>query len=224
MHLFVFATIKEAKAFFPFLNKAKQGEIISLQQKSLVADILITGISIVNSVFFLTKALAQRRYELVLNIGIAGSFFRDKFKLGDVVICKREVWAELGVEKEGIVERSLLKFPLYENKVNIQNSLDLAVEENLNLLTKKISYPRVNSLTVSTVTGSESRAKLLREKYGVDIENMEGFGLAYTCFLFKIPFLEIRSISNVVGSRNKEDWDLGKAFKALRNLFEEMFF
>lgn len=224
MQLLVFATLKEAKAFCPFLKEAKQGEIIRVEEDFLVADILITGISVVNSVFFLTRVLAKKRYELVINIGIAGTFTRDKFNLGEIVICKREVWAELGVEKEGVVERNLLNFPLYQNnKVSIQNSLDLLVEDSLNLLTKKINYPLVNSLTVSTVTGSKTRANLLKEKFLVDIENMEGFGLAYTCFLFNTPFLEIRSISNVVGSRSRKEWDLVRAFEALRNLFEEMY-
>ena len=37
---------------------------------------------------------------------------------------------------------------------------------------------------------------------------MEGAAVAHLCTLYKIPLLEIRGISNVVGVRDKRKWNL----------------
>jgi len=45
---------------------------------------------------------------------------------------------------------------------------------------------------------------------------MEGFALGLVAAKSGIPFLEIRSVSNAVGSRQKKDWDFPAAFRALK--------
>jgi len=46
---------------------------------------------------------------------------------------------------------------------------------------------------------------------------MEGAALHYVCLMEKIPFLQIRSISNVIGERDKSRWKLEEAGKILHN-------
>ena len=52
---------------------------------------------------------------------------------------------------------------------------------------------------------------------------MEGFGLAYPVMRQGLPFLEVRTISNVVGSREAEDWNLKGAFKQLKVATDVLF-
>ena len=44
---------------------------------------------------------------------------------------------------------------------------------------------------------------------------MEGAALHYVCLMEKIPFLQIRSISNYVGERNKRNWNMKEAIANL---------
>ena len=59
----------------------------------------------------------------------------------------------------------------------------------------------------------------MKEKYNPDIETMEGATFFYICTRENIPFLALRSISNMVGLRNKDNWDIRLA---LDNLSEKL--
>jgi len=39
-------------------------------------------------------------------------------------------------------------------------------------------------------------------------ESMEGAVLHYVCLMETVPFVQIRSISNYIGERNKKKWDM----------------
>jgi futalosine hydrolase len=55
-----------------------------------------------------------------------------------------------------------------------------------------------------------------------DIESMEGAACFYVCLLEKIPFLEVRSISNYVEPRNRANWNLPLAIQNLNQVLVEM--
>jgi futalosine hydrolase len=53
------------------------------------------------------------------------------------------------------------------------------------------------------------------------MENMEGAGSAHVSMHYHIPFLEIRSASNMVGKRDTSLWNLPLAFeRASEAVFE----
>ena len=54
-------------------------------------------------------------------------------------------------------------------------------------------------------------------QYNPIIESMEGAALHYVCTLMKIPFLQLRAISNMVGERDKTKWEIQKAIDALNH-------
>ena len=56
-----------------------------------------------------------------------------------------------------------------------------------------------------------------------DIENMEGFALGFAAMGAGLPFLEIRTISNMVGSRQSGDWDLKGALGGLESAARTLF-
>ena len=51
--------------------------------------------------------------------------------------------------------------------------------------------------------------------YKADIESMEGSAFHYVCMMRKIPFIQIRGISNIVGERNKSKWKIKEAIDAI---------
>jgi len=69
------------------------------------------------------------------------------------------------------------------------------------------------------VSDNIARNEKSREKYHSDIESMEGTAFHYVCLQQKIDFLQIRSISNVVGERDKSRWAIDSA---IRNLNSEL--
>lgn len=71
------------------------------------------------------------------------------------------------------------------------------------------------SLTVAGVSASFVRARDLWNRYHAELENMEGFAVAYACARAGLPCVEIRSVSNKVGPRTKEEKDFPGALQAL---------
>jgi len=43
------------------------------------------------------------------------------------------------------------------------------------------------------------------------VESMEGAALHFVCLMEKIPFLQIRAVSNVTGDRDKSRWKIPEA-------------
>ena len=75
-------------------------------------------------------------------------------------------------------------------------------------------------LTVSTVTGSAARAAELTGRHpGAVAEAMEGFGVAEAAAAHGVPVLELRTVSNAVGPRDRAAWRIGEAFAALERAF-----
>ncbi|MGH2563712.1 MAG: futalosine hydrolase, partial [Ginsengibacter sp.] len=63
---------------------ATELEIESFLPEKNTADVLITGVGIPATIFHLTKKLSKKKYDLVIQAGIAGSF-TDILKKGSVV-------------------------------------------------------------------------------------------------------------------------------------------
>ena len=86
---------------------------------------------------------------------------------------------------------------------------------NLNLLS-------VKSITVNKISDSALQKQQLLSNFNADIETMEGAALHYVCLQEKIPFLQIRSISNYVGERDKSKWYMKEAIKNLNNTISKL--
>jgi futalosine hydrolase len=81
----------------------------------------------------------------------------------------------------------------------------------------KIVMPRVNGVTVNTVSGNKSTIKRLYEKYGCATESMEGAAFHYVCLQERVPFAQVRAISNYVIPRDKSQWKMREAIINLNN-------
>jgi futalosine hydrolase len=66
----------------------------------------------------------------------------------------------------------------------------------------------VNAITVNASTGSERTKQRLSEKFNPAIETMEGAAFFYICAREFIPFLALRSVSNMVEKRNRDKWNI----------------
>jgi futalosine hydrolase len=185
--------------------------------------LVVTGPGIANTVHGLTVAIVAKKPVLILQTGCGGGFSEAGLKSGDVAVASGEIDVHLGIEPEGPEDAvGALGFPVIKKAGReIVNCYPIDVMESsraLKYLKAALAGSAVNVfsgpfITVATVTASAARAGYLHRHHGALVENMEGAGAAHVAALYDIPFLEIRAVSNQVGDRDKNRWDLPLAFK-----------
>jgi futalosine hydrolase len=79
---------------------------------------------------------------------------------------------------------------------------------NQSAFLKKTKLKKVTGISVNEITTSPKKQRLYREKFHPTLESMEGAALHYVCLQEKIPFIQLRSVSNYIGERNKKKWNL----------------
>lgn len=176
-------------------------------------DVCITGVGLMAATFALTHALHLRRYDFVLQAGIAGSF-DPGLPPGSVVVVRSEQVGDLGAEDNGSF---LDHFSLGLTRKNARPFTEGKLRNPLEDMPFKTGHlPKVKGLTVHTVSGHQPTidARLARHP-GVAVESMEGAALHFVCLQMRVPFLQLRAISNYVEPRNREAWQLGAAVGAL---------
>ncbi|UKY55351.1 futalosine hydrolase [Streptomyces inhibens] len=156
-------------------------------------------------------ALAGRPYDLVVSAGIGGGFAPGA-PLGSVVVADAIVAADLGAETpDGFIPVTELGFGTVAHRPD---------PELVRAVAAAAGAARGTVVTVSTVTGSGARSAELAERHpGVLAEAMEGFGVAEAAAAQGVPVLEIRTVSNAVGPRDRAAWRIKDALTALTDAF-----
>ena len=168
-------------------------------------DVLITGVGMVATAAWCSRALEQNTYDLALNLGVCGSF--DEFlEPGTVVHIVSDRLAELGAE-DGDRFLSLEELELQGESEFV--NLDPPSNAELDQL------PSVTAITVNTVHGNERTIAAVTERFRPQVESMEGAAFMSACLMHKLQFAQVRAVSNLVERRNRESW---KMADAIRNL------
>ena len=192
--LVVAATAKEIS---PFINLTRSGSLTDV-------DILISGIGLTASTYHLSKQLALKKYEVVIQAGVAGSFDL-AIGLGQVVAVKQDAIAD-----QSVVELEKLK-TLFDLHLVPQDQFPFKkgwlVNPGKELL-KATKLKIVKGVSVNQISTSRQMIKFYRETFDPVTESMEGAALHYVCLNENVPFLQIRSISNYIGERNKNKWNM----------------
>lgn len=183
--------------------------LISARQK-MNLDVLITGVGLMASTFALTKSGAAKNYDLLIQAGIAGTLVEDE-TLGKVVAVQTETVGDSGVqEKEGfrsLIALNLLaadEFPWKKQKLLNENSI-----------LSTCGLPLVDAVTVNEISTSQERIAYYRHTLAAQVESMEGAALHYVGLMMNVPFLQIRSLSNFTGERDKAKWKMKEAISNL---------
>ncbi len=174
-------------------------------------EFLITGVGMVSTAFALGKHLATHQYDLVINLGIAGSFDRS-IALGEVVEVVEDHLSELGAEDdEAFLPIETLGFG--ESVFRTDTRLSSYADQQLK---------QVSAITVNTVHGHESSIQKLTDRIQPQLESMEGAAFFYACKEAGVPCLQIRAVSNYVEKRNRDAWQIGLAIKNLNSFAAEV--
>ncbi|HMO62918.1 MAG TPA: futalosine hydrolase [Ferruginibacter sp.] len=189
---------------------ATAGELQDRGIISQYADIAITGVGVPATLYNLLQFLQQKKYDLVVQAGIAGSF-SPQYSPGTVVMVQQDCFADLGMEEAGQFTS------IYQTAFSDKNEFPFTNGWLINttMLTGTNHLPLVKGITVNTVTDDTGRLQQLQQHFAPDIETMEGAALHYACLRQKIPFVQLRSISNKVGVRDKSQWKIPEAVDCL---------
>ncbi len=186
------------------------GELFRLSEQDIYLAHL--GVAKVNTAAGLALALHTLKPDKVIQFGIGGAFAEAGLELGQVTAATQETHMDTGVKLEnGWQGMETLGFPLVEG---YYNTFPTDPELTQRLVTLTEATPCAFG-TSETVTGSWAEAKKLYKQFGVALESMEGAAAAQVCTALGVPFAELRGISNIVGERDKAQWDIGRAVKAV---------
>lgn len=189
---------------------ATELEIKSFAEQNNTADVLIAGVGIPATIFYVTKKLMQKNYDLVIQAGIAGTFSND-LKKGTVVLVNRDTFGDLGVYEKGTFKTLFDMGFINENEFPFTDGWLVNQHEYLTNSTLSLA----SAITVNKITDEVEQIKNMTEKINPDIESMEGAALHYVCLQQKINFLQLRSVSNIVGERDKQKWAMKEAITNL---------
>ncbi|MBW8685462.1 futalosine hydrolase [Chitinophaga rhizophila] len=174
-------------------------------------SILIGGIGMMHTAYQLGKQFVHNRPDLAIQAGIAGCFDHS-WEMGKVVLIDREQLGDLGVEDDQSY-KDLFDIQLWQpdqapftNRQLINTFADVP---------QLPALPRAAGVTINTVSGSDRTRQLLVDKYNPEVESMEGAAFHYACLEEKIPFFQLRSISNYVEVRDKSKWKIPLAIQTL---------
>lgn len=173
------------------------------------------GVGKTEAAMRLTAALTTDKPDLVVSIGIAGAYPGGGLEVGDVCVVNEEQLADEGViTPDGFVTIDDLRLgdagPFHAH-VGLSRKLAefLAVRE-------------VNGATVSTCSGTDIRSDQLYRRTHAAIETMEGAVVGRVCEELRIPWVQLRAISNLTGDRDVAKWNVDGALEALHHALRKI--
>ncbi len=198
----------------PFLNHHGIPKLAIWEKRigTYQLSILISGIGMVATAFAMGNYCVGKSFDLAINAGIAGSFDR-ALQPGDLCRVSEDILAEFGAEDGD----------------NFLNSETIGLGKSSFYAGSLIGFPAYNQLkkvkavTVNKVHGNEKSIAGFVKRFHPQIETMEGAAFFYTCEQTGMKGIQIRSISNIVERRNRENWQIDLAVKNLNNFLIQFF-
>lgn len=206
MHCLIIAAT--ATEIAPFIKSQRQYAGVSKEQ--LTVDTLVTGVGLVACSYALTLHISTRKPSLIVQAGIAGCFDK-KIPLGTVVATRQECIADLGV-MENHEWKTIFDLGFAKPQQQPYSNGWLV---NKSAILNEIDLPRVNSISVNEVTTSPKKIRIFRERFNPVTESLEGAALHHIAISENIPFLQLRAVSNYIGERDKNKWDLKQSILQL---------
>lgn len=180
------------------------------REKVTNIEVLITGIGMTAATYAITKKISESKPDFIIQAGVAGSL-DPALSLSTVFVVQHETIGDLGVEENDrfihVMDMKLQdanSFPWKNGKLS-NNSTRL----------NQCGLRLVNGVTVNEISTQTTRIHYYRDQLQSQVETMEGAALHYVALQENIPFLQVRSLSNYVGERDKSKWQLDSAITQL---------
>ncbi|MDR0333365.1 MAG: 5'-methylthioadenosine/S-adenosylhomocysteine nucleosidase [Dysgonamonadaceae bacterium] len=183
-----------------YVTYAVEGEFISLQMPDCDIVYIQTGIGKTKSASILTKYICERKPDLVLNIGTAGTI---KHNVGDIFIANRFIDRDFEATKLPGIEFEIDGIELLNNHIGLKNWVSKQ---------KKSGICSTGDTFITEIAD-----------FRADFVDMEAYAQAYTCKEFGVPFLSVKYITDIIGENSIAEWEskLEEAKVGLKKWFEE---
>ena len=167
--------------------------------------VLLCGIGKVNAAVGCALLIQQFNPSCVINTGSAGGI-NPGLKVGDVIISTGLIYHDVDVTAfdyaPGQLPRQPQIFPADESLIKLAKN---SIEE---LKQEKILPPAFNHClgvigSADSFIHEPERIEKIRNVFpGIDAVEMEGAAIAHCCYLFSLPALVIRALSDVAGTES----------------------
>ena len=152
-------------------------------------DVLYTGVGKVNATFELTRKFGKYGsyipYDLVINYGTAGS---RKIKKGKLVDCTKFIQRDMDVTGLGFM-RGETPFE--------QDPPFIIQQQNIEF----------NPIGRNATCGSGDNFVEDKTNYYGEVVDMEAYALAKVCYLYDVPFISFKYITDGADEQAHEDWE-----------------
>lgn len=197
--------IVELKEIMENITIEKIGNLIFYKGTLLEKEVVLAecGIGKVNGAICATLMKSHFNVEKLLFTGVAGGVNPD-INIGDIVIGTDLIEHDFDCSPFGY---ELGKIPRIEEfKFKTDTTLaDLAYEVAIeNFGQDKVWKGRI--VSGDQFIASPEKITWLRETFNADCTEMEGASVAHTCYIFELPFLVIRAISDKANDDAKVDY------------------
>ena len=186
--------------------------------KNHTIEVLITGVGQVNTSYLLTVKLLSTKPDVALQAGIAGTF-TEQLSLGQTVLIKQDAFGDSGIEEKQ--QLTTLFDAGFAGKNDYPFTDGWLVNDTINLFETSL-LPEVKGITINKISDSLFQRQQLIDHFNPVAESMEGAAFHYVCLQQKVPFLQLRSISNAVGERDKTKWAMKDAIANLNIELEKI--
>lgn len=180
-------------------------------------NVLLTDVGLLNATYHITKASFSKPH-IMLQAGVAGCF-DESIPLATTAVVLRETIGDMGVLQNNTFTSA---FGMGLLKPNEHPWTAEKLENPHTNLIKQAELVLVDAVTVNEISTNEDRISYYKNGLGATIESMEGAALHYVGLTEKIPFLQLRSFSNYVGERDKENWQLPQAIRNVNLVLQEL--
>lgn len=181
-----------------------------ISNSNLVTHYEVTGVGMIATTFHLMDKVHQQHFDLMIQIGIAGTFDH-QLSLGEAVVVTSESTAEMGVIENNEYKDIFSLRLANPNEHPYKNGSLTNLHQDLLLA---CNLPFVNAVTVNQISTQDAIINRYKNTYNASIESMEGAAFHYVGLMKKVPFIQIRGISNYVGERNKKNWNINEAIQS----------
>lgn len=181
------------KAKMSFCKTEKIGTIEFNVGELLGANVVVAvaGVGKVNAAICTQTLISKYSPKFIINTGVAGGY--SKLKVGEIVVATAVVQHDfdtspIGDKKGQIGGINIVEIPCSENVAEmITNALDEI---------KTIPYERGIVATGDQFIGERDKANEITKEFGAIAYEMEGGSIGQVCYINKVDFCVLRSISD----------------------------
>lgn len=180
--------------------------------------VLVTGVGKANAAGAVAAALAREpgRFSCVVSTGIAGALpvGMGALAIGGAAVASACVLADEGVRTpQGFLTCESIGFP-----AGLRGDAVMP-DPAWSGWALPAADAHAPIATVSNCSGADWLALEVCARTGAIAEAMEGAGAGLAAARFGVPFVEVRTISNLTGDRERHPWDIGAGLARVRAVF-----